>query len=133
VVGDWLVVVGTVGMGVGLAGCAVAWAVPVAVVGACVVGRGDGPQLAGLLAVRHREAPAGLRGQVFGTAVSVKLTAFAVGAAAAGPLAAVSVRGALAVAAAAQLAAVPVMWPRRYRRTGQEGRVSMLVDVGNGG
>jgi hypothetical protein len=68
---------------------------------------------------------------VFGTAVSVKLTAFAVGAAAAGPLAAVSVRGALAVAAAAQLAAVPVMWPRR--RTGEEGRVSMLVDVGNGG
>jgi MFS family permease len=95
--------------------CAAAGAVPVAVVGALMVGLGDGPQLAALLAVRHREAPAGLRGQVFGTAVSVKLTAFALGAAVGGPLVTASVPVGLATAATAQLAAVAVMWPRHDR------------------
>lgn len=80
---------------------------PAAVIGAAVVvGIGEGPQLTALFAVRHREAPEHLRGQIFTTGASLKITGFAVGAAVAGPLASRSPVAALVVAALTQLVAV---------------------------
>ncbi|WP_282085723.1 MFS transporter [Streptomyces tendae] len=73
---------------------------PVALVAAVVVlGIGEGPQLTALFAVRHREAPEHLRGQVFTTGASLKITAFALGVAVAGPLTAWSLPGTLTLAA----------------------------------
>ncbi|MFG3529889.1 MFS transporter [Streptomyces sp. NPDC047917] len=69
------------------------------VVAVLVLGIGEGPQLAALFAVRHREAPEHLRGQIFTTGASLKITGFALGVAAAGPVATWSLRGALALAA----------------------------------
>ncbi|MEN2417977.1 MFS transporter [Streptomyces rimosus] len=79
---------------------------PALLLGAAVlVGLGEGPQLTALFAVRHREAPEHLRGQVFTTGASLKITGFALGAGLAGPLAARSLPGALLAAAAFQLLA----------------------------
>ncbi|MEV5700007.1 MFS transporter [Streptomyces anthocyanicus] len=73
---------------------------PVAlVVAVLLLGVGEGPQLTALFAVRHREAPEHLRGQVFTTGASLKITAFALGVAVAGPLVAWSLPGTLALAA----------------------------------
>ncbi|MEV8128106.1 MFS transporter [Streptomyces sp. NPDC085944] len=73
---------------------------PVAlVVAVLLLGVGEGPQLTALFAVRHREAPEHLRGQVFTTGASLKITAFALGVAVAGPLAAWSLPGTLTLAA----------------------------------
>ncbi|WP_086832231.1 MFS transporter [Streptomyces sp. NRRL B-24572] len=78
------------------------------VAGFLVSGLGEGPQLTALFAVRHRESPTQLRGQVFTTGASLKITGFALGAAAAGPLAAWSLPAALTAATAtALLAAAP--------------------------
>lgn len=52
-----------------------------------IAGLADGPQLAAVFAVRHREAPERYRSQVFTTGASLKITAAAVGAALAGSLA----------------------------------------------
>jgi hypothetical protein len=71
----------------------------VLIVAALVNGIGEGPQLAALFAVRHREAPENLRGQIFTTGASLKITGFAVGAAISGPLATRSLPAALALAA----------------------------------
>ncbi|MFB7652798.1 MULTISPECIES: MFS transporter [unclassified Streptomyces] len=71
----------------------------VLVVAALVLGIGEGPQLTALFAVRHREAPEHLRGQIFTTGASLKITAFALGVAAAGPLATWSLRATLLTAA----------------------------------
>ena len=68
-------------------------------------GAGEGPQLAALLAVRHRETPANLRGQVYTTAASLKIAGLAAGAALAGPLAGWSVTGCLLIAAGIELCA----------------------------
>ncbi|WP_416531169.1 MFS transporter [Streptomyces coelicoflavus] len=77
-----------------------AWGQPVVlVVAVLIAGTGEGPQLAALFAVRHREAPEHLRGQIFTTGASLKITGFAMGAAVAGPVAAWSLPGALALAA----------------------------------
>lgn len=85
-----------------------AWGQPaVLVVAALVLGVGEGPQLAALFAVRHREAPEHLRGQVFTTGASLKITGFALGAAAGGPAVTWSLPGALAVAAGVAVLAVP--------------------------
>ncbi|MEU5139314.1 MFS transporter [Streptomyces sp. NPDC021139] len=64
-----------------------------------VMGAGEGPQLAAVFAIRHREAPGDLRGQIFTTGASLKITGFAVGAAVAGPVATRSLPTALALAA----------------------------------
>ncbi|WP_255955148.1 MFS transporter [Streptomyces odontomachi] len=71
----------------------------VVIVAALAVGIGQGPQLAAVFAVRHREAPENLRGQIFTSGASVKITGFAVGAALAGPLATRSLPAALTCAA----------------------------------
>ncbi|MGW1295389.1 MFS transporter [Streptomyces sp. NPDC002533] len=87
---------------------------PVAlVVAVAVVGLAEGPQLTALFAVRHREAPEGLRTQVFTTGASLKITGFAVGAAVAGPLADRSLAGALLVAAGTAALAVPAWFALR--------------------
>ncbi|MGW7554987.1 MFS transporter [Streptomyces rimosus] len=79
---------------------------PALLLGAAVlVGLGEGPQLTALFAVRHREAPEHLRGQIFTTGASLKITGFALGAGLAGPLAARSLTGALLAAAALQVLA----------------------------
>lgn len=72
---------------------------------ALLAGAAEGPQLTALFAVRHREAPEGLRAQVFTTGASVKITAFALGAALAGPLLTRSAVGAVLTATAVQLLA----------------------------
>ncbi|MFJ3309969.1 MFS transporter [Streptomyces sp. NPDC086549] len=72
-----------------------------------MAGIGEGPQLTVLFAVRHREVPEQLRGQIFTTGASLKITGFAVGAAIGGQGAARSLPGTLAAAAGvAVLAAV---------------------------
>ncbi|WP_041991993.1 MFS transporter [Streptomyces sp. AcH 505] len=87
-----------------------------------IAGIGEGPQLTALFAVRHREAPSRLRGQVFTTGASLKITGFAIGAATAGPLAARSLPGALLAAAALQLLAAlcaTCYHPTRRRASGR--------------
>ncbi|KUH37825.1 hypothetical protein ATE80_16110 [Streptomyces kanasensis] len=93
---------------------------PAVVVGAVLlVGAGEGPQLTALLALRHRESPDGLRGQIQTTGASLKITGFACGAAVAGPLASVSPPGALLAAAAAHAVAVAVSPRGAGARTGR--------------
>ncbi|GAV39486.1 hypothetical protein Saa2_02372 [Streptomyces acidiscabies] len=45
-----------------------------------LAGLGAGPQLVAVFAIRHREAPERLRGQVFSTGASLKISGYAVGA-----------------------------------------------------
>lgn len=73
---------------------------PVAlIVAVLIAGIGEGPQLAALFAIRHRETPEHLRAQIFTTGASLKITGFALGAAVAGPVVTRSLPGALALAA----------------------------------
>ncbi|WP_189544452.1 MFS transporter [Streptomyces gelaticus] len=73
---------------------------PTVLIGAALLaGIAEGPQLAALFAVRHREAPEHLRGQIFTTGASLKITGFALGASVGGPLAIWSLPGGLALAA----------------------------------
>jgi hypothetical protein len=101
---DALLWTGALGLGIASLLAATARPVPLAVA-AVFAGAGEGPQLTALFAVRHREAPYGLRGQVFTTGASLKITGFAAGAAAAGPLAAWSPHAALVTAAGVQVLA----------------------------
>ncbi|TYB52944.1 hypothetical protein FXF51_50085 [Nonomuraea sp. PA05] len=105
---------GTAVLGAGMVVMALSGTYWMAVVGAAVAGVGEGPQLTALFAVRHREAPARLRGQVFTTGASLKITSFAIGAALAGPLAAYSVSLALVTGAALQALAVAVLVAPRW-------------------
>lgn len=80
---------------------------PAALVAAALLsGLGEGPQLTALFAVRHREAPERLRGQIFTTGASLKITGFALGAAASGPAAGRSLPGTLLGAAGVAVLAV---------------------------
>jgi MFS family permease len=84
-------------------------------------GAGEGPQLTALLAVRHRETPANLRGQVYTTAASLKIAGLAAGAALGGPLAGWSVTGCLLIAAGTELcAAAAYLTAGRTARDGGE-------------
>ncbi len=85
-----------------------AWGQPVVlIVAVLIAGTGEGPRLAALFAVRHREAPDHLRGQIFTTGASLKITGFALGAAVAGPVATWSLPVTLTLAASvAALAAL---------------------------
>ena len=88
-------------------------------------GAGEGPQLTALLAVRHRETPAHMRGQVYTTAASLKIAGLAAGTALAGPLAGWSVTGCLLIAAGTQLvaaAAYLLAGPTRQGRREPAGR-----------
>ena len=101
---DALVLASTLLLALTMAAAAVApgWLVILAV---AATGAGEGPQLTGLLAVRHRESPAEVRGQVFTTAASLKIGGLAAGTALAGLLASQSVTACLLAAAGTQLAA----------------------------
>ncbi len=68
-------------------------------------GAGEGPQLTALFAVRHRESPEHMRGQIFTTAASLKIGGLAAGTALAGPLAGRSVTACLLAAAGFELCA----------------------------
>ncbi|WP_344592577.1 MFS transporter [Streptomyces violaceusniger] len=82
---------------------------PAALIAAVLLtGAAEGPQLTALFAIRHREAPERLRGQVFTTGASLKITGFALGAVLAGPLATWSLPGALVVAGGCEAFAVLV-------------------------
>ncbi|WP_436847626.1 MFS transporter [Streptomyces avermitilis] len=86
---------------------------------AFIAGAGEGPQLTALFAVRHREAPEHLRGQIFTTGASLKITGFAAGAAVAGPVATGSLRAALLTAAGVAVgAAVAGGWSDGHLRGG---------------
>ncbi|MFJ7988640.1 MFS transporter [Streptomyces sp. NPDC096351] len=78
------------------------------VAAALLLGIGEGPQLAALFTVRHRESPEHLRGQIFTTGASLKITGFAVGAALAGPVVTRSPTGTLVLAAGVAVAAALV-------------------------
>ena len=101
---DVRVFASTLVIGASLAAAAVApgWLTLAAV---ALAGAGEGPQLTALFAVRHRETPASLRGQVYTTAASLKIAGLAAGAALGGPLAGHSVTACLLVAAGTELCA----------------------------
>ncbi|MFD5702939.1 MFS transporter [Streptomyces lasiicapitis] len=84
---------------------------PVALfVAMAVAGAGTGPQLTALFAVRHREAPERLRGQIFTTGASLKITGFAIGAGIGGPIATCSLSGSLVTAAVFEVLAALAFW-----------------------
>ena len=101
---DTRVLASTLVIGVSMAAAAVApgWLTMAAV---ALGGAGEGPQLTALFAVRHRESPEQMRGQIFTTAASLKIGGLAAGAALAGPLAGRSVTACLLVAAGFELCA----------------------------
>ncbi len=86
-----------------------------ALIAMLVIGLADGPQLAAIFAVRHREAPERSRGQVFTTGASLKITAAAVGAALAGQLAGTSLQLTILVACFVQFVAAGVFIIVTYR------------------
>jgi MFS family permease len=98
--------------GLGLFGLAVAaWPLapsfPAALGLVALAGLLEGPSFAATFATRQRWSPPALRGQIFTTAASVKLGAFAIGSALAGPaLGRTGVGGILVAVGAAQLLAV---------------------------
>jgi predicted MFS family arabinose efflux permease len=98
--------------GLGLSGLAIAvWPLarsfPVALALVGLAGVVDGPAFAATFATRQRWSPPALRGQIFTTAASLKIGAFAVGAALSGPAVdRAGVEGTLLVVAAVQLLAV---------------------------
>ena len=83
-------------------------------------------KLTALFAVRHREAPDHMRGQIYTTAASLKIAGMAAGAAIAGPLAGRSVTACLLVAAATELCAAAAYllagapWAGRAPRAGTQ-------------
>jgi predicted MFS family arabinose efflux permease len=114
-----LLVASTALLGATFAVIAAADAFALAVAAAFVAGVAEGPQLAAVFQVRHREAPEALRSQLFTTAASVKMSAFAAGSAVAGALAVHSVTVCLLAAAGAQalaIAAVVGLTARERRR-----------------
>jgi MFS family permease len=121
---DTRVLVSTLVIGASMAAAALApgWLTLAAV---ALGGAGEGPQLTALLAVRHRETPAHMRGQVYTTAASLKIAGLAAGAALGGPLAGWSVTGCLLIAAGAELvaaAAYLLAGPTRQGRREPAGR-----------
>jgi MFS family permease len=115
---DFRVLASTLILAVSMAAVAFApgWLTLLAV---AIGGAGEGPQLTALFAVRHRDAPEHMRGQVFSTAASLKIAGLSAGAALAGPLVGWSLTGCLLAAAAAELCAAAtylLAGPARKRR-----------------
>jgi MFS family permease len=81
-----IVVVSLVAFGVLMLPWPLASSLPVALVLVAVAALADGPGLAATFAVRQDWAPRDLQGQIFTTAAGLKVGAFALGAAVAGPL-----------------------------------------------
>ena len=93
-----------------------------------VVGVGEGPQLTALFAIRHREAPEHMRGQIYTTAASLKIAGLAAGAALAGPLAGRSVTSCLLIAAGIELCAAAAYLLTGRRGKAGEGTASPVAD-----
>ena len=110
----------TIGASMAAAALAPGWLTVLAV---AVAGAGEGPQLTALFAVRHRESPEHMRGQIFTTAASLKIGGMAAGAALAGTLAGRSVTGCLLVAAGIELCAAAA-----YLLTGRPARRSANLE-----
>jgi hypothetical protein len=92
---------------------------PVALALIALGGFADGPGLAATFGARQRWTPRELMGQIFTTAASLKVGAFAIGAACAGPAVnTVGARGTLLLAAAMQFTAVTagLLLRRSWRR-----------------
>ena len=121
---DVRVLASTLIIGVSMAAVALApgWLTLAAV---ALAGVGEGPQLTALFAVRHRETPAHLRGQVYTTAASLKIAGMAAGAALAGPLAGHSAAACLLVAAGTELCAAAA-----YLLTGPRGHAAAGAPAG---
>jgi MFS family permease len=115
---DTRVLASTLVIGVSMAAAALApgWLTLAAV---ALGGAGEGPQLTALFAVRHRETPAHMRGQVYTTAASLKIAGLAAGAALAGPLAGWSVTGCLLITAGTELCAAAAYLAAGFTRPGQ--------------
>jgi MFS family permease len=116
---DSLLVAATALLGIAFAIIALAHAFALAIAAALLAGVAEGPQIASVFQIRHREAPEALRAQLFTTAASVKMSAFAAGSAATGALATHSVTASLLAAAGAQalaVAAVAALTPRARPR-----------------
>ena len=111
--------------GLGLFGLAIlAWPLapsfPVALVLVALAGVAEGPSFAATFATRQRWSPPALRGQIFTTAASLKLGAFAVGSALAAPtVARAGVGGTLVAVGAIQLLAVALGRASGARGTAQ--------------
>jgi MFS family permease len=102
-----LVMGGTLLVAAGTAGLALAPSFPAAVAVAAAIGLAAGPAFAALFAVRQQWSPDPLRGQIFTTGASLKIGAYAIGAAVAGPtLSGIGPRGAVATTAGVELLAV---------------------------
>jgi len=114
---DVRVLVSTLVIGVSLAAASVApgWLTIAAV---ALGGAGEGPQLTALFAVRHRESPEHMHGQIFTTAASLKIGGLAAGTALAGLLAGRSVTACLLIAAGFELCAAAAYVLIGSRRTG---------------
>jgi MFS family permease len=93
--------------GLGVAAWPLAPSFPAALALVALAGLVEGPAFAATFATRQRWSPPALRGQIFTTAASLKLGAFAVGSALAGPaVGRAGVGGVLVAVAALQLLAV---------------------------
>jgi MFS family permease len=117
---DTRVLISTLVIGVGMAAAALTpgWFTALAVAAG---GAGEGPQLTAVFEVRHREAPAGMRAQIFTTAASLKIGGMSLGAALAGPLAGHSVVACLLAAAGIEACAAVAYLaaPRRAKKSAE--------------
>lgn len=133
---DTTVLLSTIVLGAGFLAAAAAPNAILLVAAAVLIGFGEGPQLAAVFAVRHREAPADVRAQVFTTAASVKIAGMAAGTAFAGPFAGQSPTACLCAAAGCNSPPRSVTWcvhRRPGRGTGRrlEGhRLRAALDLG---
>jgi MFS family permease len=127
---DVRVFASTLVIGVSMAAAALApgWLTLAAV---ALAGAGEGPQLTALFAVRHRETPAHMRGQVYTTAASLKIAGLAAGAAFAGPLAGRSVTACLLAAVATELCAAAAYLLAGVTRPGQRGSAQEGQQLGS--
>ncbi|TKG69112.1 MFS transporter [Prauserella endophytica] len=118
---DRAVLASTALLGAGMLLATVPGPAVLVVAAAAVAGLGEGPQLTALFAIRHREAPDGLRARIFTTGASLKITGLAAGSALAGPVAAASPTACLLTAAGFQALAaltyvsIPVRKPSPAR------------------
>ncbi len=120
---DIRIFISTLTIGVSMAAAAIApgWLTVLAV---AIGGAGEGPQLTALFAVRHRESPEHMRGQIYTTAASLKIAGMAAGAALAGPLAGRSVTTCLLVAAGTELCAAAAYLLTGPARSGRQAAVT---------
>jgi MFS family permease len=116
---DTRILISTLTIGLSMAAAAIApgWLTMAA---AAIGGAGEGPQLTALFAVRHRESPDHMRGQIYTTAASLKIAGMAAGAALAGPLAGRSVTTCLLVAAGTELCAAAAYLLTGRMRSGRQ-------------